>query len=98
MAEICHHTKAIYKMGLNFRDYFARENFRLITKGKYLSVVYEAKPLDHEMHVTKTKAVCSTSVQDKRMDNLRFYVLFTVFQDNGPMIMKGRVQWNPVYD
>ena len=34
------------------------------------------------------------------MDDLRFHVLFTVFQlyqDDERLIMKGCVQWNPVY-
>ena len=35
------------------------------------------------------------------MDDLGFYVLSTVFQsyqDDGRVIVKGCVQWNPVYD
>ena len=34
------------------------------------------------------------------MDNMRLYILSTVFQsyqDNERLIMKGCVQWNPVY-
>ena len=35
------------------------------------------------------------------MDDLRFYILLTVFQsyqDNGWVIMIGCMQWNPVYN
>ena len=39
--------------------------------------------------------------QDWWMDDLGFYILSTLFhsyQDNGWMIMKGCVQWNPIYE
>ena len=42
----------------------------------------------------------SKNVQNRWMDDLRFYVLLTVFQsyqDDVWMIMKGCVQWNSVY-
>ena len=38
---------------------------------------------------------------DGWIDDLKFYIFSTVFQsyqDNGQMIMKGSVQWNPVYN
>ena len=47
----------------------------------------------HQPHVVAIQ-------DDGWMDDMRFYVLSTVFQsyqDDGQMIMKGCVQWNPVY-
>ena len=35
------------------------------------------------------------------MDDLQFYILFNsiqLYQDKGCVIMKGYMQWNPVYD
>ena len=31
------------------------------------------------------------------MDDLRFYIRFQSYQDDGRMIMKGCVQWNPPF-
>ena len=48
-----------------------------------------------------TMQQCPALRGQRTMDDLRFYVISTVFQsyqDDGRMIMKGCVQWNPVYD
>ena len=44
--------------------------------------------------------IMSDALEDEWMDDLRFYVLLTVFQsyqDDVGMIMRGCVQWNSVY-
>ena len=53
------------------------------------------------MLIVKKECCCFASGYNEGMDGCNFTSFSTVFQsyqDDGQVIMKGCVQWNPVYD